>query len=216
MATSDATRHTTNVATARDTVATRDTTKPVLSRHFVALPEAARRLGVSLRTVQRRVEKGVLRSIERDGKRFVALEPSELWDAAEARHDATNVACRDTTEPVLSRHATRQSATNVAPTAAPPGASGDDFTAHLIEENRFLRGVVEQLQRDAAEVRAALRKALELAPKELPAPAEAKTGETPTEEIPNKIKQEKSRQKSAKNTTLVTSYADVLAELGEL
>jgi len=35
----------------------------------------------------------------------------------------------------------------------------------------FLRGVIEQLQRDGAEVRAALRKALELAPKQLAAPS---------------------------------------------
>ncbi len=35
----------------------------------------------------------------------------------------------------------------------------------------FLRSVIEQLQRDGAEVRAALRKALELAPKQLAAPS---------------------------------------------
>lgn len=46
--------------------------------------------------------------------------------------------------------------------------NNDDFNTHLIEENKFLRAVVEQLQRDGAETRAALREALKLAPKELP------------------------------------------------
>jgi hypothetical protein len=39
--------------------------------------------------------------------------------------------------------------------------------AQLETENAFLRGVVEQLQRDGAETRAALRKALDGQPKQL-------------------------------------------------
>jgi hypothetical protein len=45
----------------------------------------------------------------------------------------------------------------------------------------FLRGVIEQLQRDGAEVRAALRKALELAPKQLEAPPSAPSPVAPDE-----------------------------------
>jgi hypothetical protein len=43
----------------------------------------------------------------------------------------------------------------------------DDLLAHLKEENRFLRGLVEQRDRDAAELRAALREALKAMPKAL-------------------------------------------------
>jgi hypothetical protein len=56
----------------------------------------------------------------------------------------------------------------------PTGADGadrgadTDLTTHLAEENRFLRGVIEQLQRDGAETRAALREALKAMPKALP------------------------------------------------
>jgi hypothetical protein len=48
------------------------------------------------------------------------------------------------------------------------GADGADttLTAHLLDENRFLRGVIEQLQRDGAETRASLREALK-APRQL-------------------------------------------------
>jgi hypothetical protein len=38
----------------------------------------------------------------------------------------------------------------------------------LLEENRFLRTLIEQRDRDAAELRAALRKALDSVPKALP------------------------------------------------
>ncbi len=44
----------------------------------------------------------------------------------------------------------------------------NDFQAHLLEENRFLRTLIEQRDRDAAELRAALRKALDSVPKALP------------------------------------------------
>jgi hypothetical protein len=61
----------------------------------------------------------------------------------------------------------------------PTGADGadrgadTDLTTHLAEENRFLRGVIEQLQRDGAETRAALCEALK-------APRQLTSGTTPT------------------------------------
>ncbi|PQV62418.1 DNA binding domain-containing protein, excisionase family, partial [Abditibacterium utsteinense] len=92
--------------------ATRDTTKGDLSRDMtrqgVAISEAAKILGVSLRTVQRRLDKGELRSIERDGKRFVLLD--------------SNATERDTVSRQLSqRDATQEqnSATNDATEAKP-------------------------------------------------------------------------------------------------
>jgi hypothetical protein len=41
----------------------------------------------------------------------------------------------------------------------------NDFQSHLLEENRFLRTLIEQRDRDAAELRAALRTALAAMPK---------------------------------------------------
>jgi hypothetical protein len=62
------------------------------------------------------------------------------------------------------RDSVRQMDANGSPDVRPIDA---DFHAHLIEENKFLRATVEQLQRDGAETRAALRVALKAAPKQL-------------------------------------------------
>lgn len=134
-----------NDATARQGGATRDAT---VTRQGVALDVAARLLGVGLRTVQRRIRSGELRSIERDGRRLVLLDNAATIDAT-----------RDTV--------TRQSATNDA-TERDSDADLRDTLKHEREQNQFLRSVIEQLQRDGAETRAALREALKLAPKQLP------------------------------------------------
>ncbi len=110
-----------------------------VSRDTATVTEAAKRLRVTVRTVQRRLDRGELNSIEADGKRLVVL-PSEATAGATA--DATG----DTTA----------------------GDTGGAFMAHLVEENTFLRGLVEQRDRDAAELRAALRTALNAMPKALP------------------------------------------------
>ena len=129
--------------TARDSDATPDATGADVSRHLVALPEAARRLGVGLRTVQRRIERGELSVIERDGKRFVSLASDEIGDAT-----------GDATEGKVTRHDATETQQS--------DATGADMTAHLIGEVKFLRAALEQRDRDAAELRAALRAALKL------------------------------------------------------
>jgi hypothetical protein len=48
-----------------------------------------------------------------------------------------------------------------------PDADQSTLTAHLLEENRFLRGVIEAQNRDAAELRAALREALKISSRAL-------------------------------------------------
>ncbi len=152
--------------------ATRDTTKGDLSRdvtrHGVAISEAAQLLGVSIRTVQRRLDKGELRSIERDGKRFVLLDP-----------DATE---RDTVSRQLSQSDATQeqhSATNDATEATPKPLDWEKREADFREEIKFLRGLVEQRDRDAAEIRAALRKALEAEPRQLMSGAPQETTQAP-------------------------------------
>lgn len=121
-----------------------NTTDERLSRQGVALPDAARTLGVSLRTVQRRLDRGELAFIERDGKRFVLLEPGTIGHDKSCDSDATN----DTT-------------------ARQVAGLSSEREIELKEEIRFLRGLVEQRDRDAAEMRAALREALKAHPKQL-------------------------------------------------
>lgn len=131
--------------------ATRDTTSTILSRQGVALPVAAKALGVSLRTVQRRLDKGELGFIERDGKRFVLLDSGADGHDKARDSDAT----RDTF--VVSRDTTARQTTGLS----------TEREKELRDEIVFLRGLVEQRDRDAAELRAALRDALKITPRQL-------------------------------------------------
>ncbi len=152
-----------------------DTTDDATARDNVTFEEAARLLGVSLRTVQRRVKDGNLNSIERDGARLVCL-------ATGATDDAT----RDTTRRDNDATARQIDATKRDTAQA---GSTPDVTASLAqsrEEILFLRGLVEQRERDAAELRAALREALKAMPKAITAgnesaPIEAAQGAQSTQ-----------------------------------
>lgn len=108
---------------------------------WVSTATAATRLGVSERTVLRRAASGALESRKETTARGVVV--------------LVALDCGD------------------VPTSAATGADGADarLAEHLATENRFLRGVVEQLQRDGAETRAALREALRIAPRQLSAGA---------------------------------------------
>jgi excisionase family DNA binding protein len=132
---------------------TPDTPQGDSQRDSATITEAARLLGVSVRTVQRRLDNGDLRAIERDGKRLVDMTPDATSDVTQgdnvSRHDAT----RDTT--------------------------GDGSTPALLDqlkdENAFLRAQVdawrlqaEAANRTASETAAALREALKAMPKALP------------------------------------------------
>lgn len=138
--------------------ATRDTTGADLSRQGIALLVAARLLGVSLRTVQRRLDRGELGFLERDGKRFVLLESGATGHDKPRDNDATN----DTT-------------------ARQVASLSSERESELKEEIRFLRGLVEQRDRDAAELRAALREALKIAPRQLEAGESSASGNVATQ-----------------------------------
>lgn len=128
----------------------------------------AARLGLSERTVQRRARRGELEAREvsdEQGKRLLIR--------------------LDLPTPV---HAQSGEAADILARPADKLPSGADtsLTAHLIEENRFLRATVEQHQRSEAELRAALREALKAQPKQLSqgtnesarnAPQRAQTGD---------------------------------------
>lgn len=128
----------------------------------VTITAAAGVLGVTVRTVQRRLDSGILRSIMRDGRRLVLLDSGATDRATE------NATQRDT----MTRHATP----NVASRDTAPDDMATKYVAQIEAENRFLRLQIEEGNRNAAELRSALRKSLDNAPRQLtagtPAPDE--------------------------------------------
>lgn len=177
-------------ATAPRQNATNDATRDTTNRDTVSQSVAARRLGVSLRTVQRRIENGDLSTIERDGKRLVCLEPdatedatrrdkSATVDATEYDTGATNDATNRDSGATMTRH---------------DDAARAELLAHLQAENEYLKSQVdawrlqaEAANRTASETAAALRKALDAMPRAIEAPADAlsesttQRGSTPQE-----------------------------------
>ena len=159
---------------------------------WVSVAAAAAALGISSKTVWRRARAGELtaRKVagERGGKVWeIALNPSGQTDrpTGQARPDTERP--NDAQTPEIEREASGQ--TERPPSGQAAKASGQSvsdeagaaaqFTAHLVEENRFLRATVEQLQRDGAEVRAALREALRAMPKALPPATPTDAPESP-------------------------------------
>jgi hypothetical protein len=154
--------------------------------------EAAAALGISERAVQRRCRKGKLRA------RLVPTPTGQAWQIEAASLESASTRSDDTfdddtsdtngaTGPTLSTPATDETTrttpqaatlpTDTTETAPTPPTSGDAtpdtsdarYVAHLESENVFLRGLVEQRDRDAAELRAALRESLRAMPKQIEA-----------------------------------------------
>lgn len=138
--------------TTGDSDATRD------GARWLPFVEAAGALGVTLRTIQRRAASGELPSRDGHGGRVVLVKAPIATEAATRRDsDATT------------RHhdATRDSGHD---NGGKVEAELRDALEREREQVKFLRGLVEARDRDAAELRAALRKALDNASRALPAP----------------------------------------------
>jgi hypothetical protein len=114
-----------------------------LAREWVSVSDAAKARGVSVRTVKRWIENGEVETRKDGARRLVLLPVERDTEGTQEGHDAPSHVQKEDTKGTRSvnQHADRE--------------------AELKEEIRFLRGVIEQLQRDGAETRAALRKALE-------------------------------------------------------
>lgn len=126
-----------------------------MGAQWLPVATVAARLGISERTVQRRAQRGELEAravSDEQGKRLLI------------RLDVPTGADKVPT-PIHVQTGEAADTSRVAADKLPTG-EGTTLTAHLLSENAFLRGVIEQLQRDGAEVRAALRKALD-APRQL-------------------------------------------------
>ncbi len=138
---------------------------------WLSVPLAAQALGCSERTIQRRAQAGKIAA------RKVSRRDGEAWEIGlGAATGAATPAILPTGVPTGAATVLRVKPEGAAKSggSVPTGADIGAATlreVELKEEVNFLRGVVEQLQRDAAETRAALRKALEAMPKGLPSPA---------------------------------------------
>ncbi len=139
---------------------------------WLSVSAAALALGVSDRAIQKRAERGTLTA------RRVAHGRAHRWeiDAREIGGDAFANGSQDVRKMGAKRS---QDVRDIAAPEREPvrepfakGSQGgrdddDGFTARLLTqletENKFLRGVIEQMQRDGAETRAALRAALKFA-----------------------------------------------------
>jgi hypothetical protein len=156
MPTPDPTTTTTGTATGN----TPDAPAPA----WLSARDAAAALGVSEKTVWRRAKAGTLTArkvaSERGGEVWeIALEPTGQKRPAKPtdRPDKVKQSPESEREPTGQRPAkpTGQNSDGEADTGA-------RFMAHLEAENKFLRVALEQRDRDAAELRAALRAALKL------------------------------------------------------
>lgn len=121
--------------------------------------------GVSERTVRRRCEAGRVRARRETTSRGVVwlIHPDEVRPGAATFADGAAISAASEIEAgkQLTGGLSWSGAAKVRPQA------DTALLDHVLEENRFLRGLLEQRDRDAAELRAALRKALDGAPKQL-------------------------------------------------
>jgi hypothetical protein len=132
---------------------------------WLSTADAAALLGVSPRAVQRRAERGTIAARKVDhGRSFRWEIDARDLDANTSAATSSNVRLKFAQCSPITREDVRQMDANTSPDVR---AIDSDFHAHLIEENKFLRATVEQLQRDGAEVRAALREALKSKPPQL-------------------------------------------------
>ena len=160
---------------------------------WLTTSQAAARLGISERTVRRRCEGGKLAAhqVTTDSGREWRVDPAAVGadssgqaadtapaklrtgaDTQEQPADTCGQAADGVRTPAAKQVAAPadSSGQGAAITADAPATAADTSREQeLREEVKFLRGVVEQQQRDAAELRAALREALRMSARALPA-----------------------------------------------
>jgi hypothetical protein len=155
---------------------------------WLTVAQAANRLGVSPRAVQKRCANGTLAA------RRVSTPAGDRWEVEAANLDASRTRAgepigREPREPDASLDGVSrlEPCAPVANLDANPRAIGREPDANeptreaeLREEVKFLRSLLEARDRDAAELRAALREALRLAPKQLPTGASDGAQDVPT------------------------------------
>jgi excisionase family DNA binding protein len=141
--------------TARQSGATRGDSQ----RDSATITEAARILGVSVRTVQRRLDNGKLESFESEGKRFVRLTPDATANATQGdsvtRHDAPSDATEGDTR--LGRLEGYQMAQFEQRLQAAIAQAVEVATAPLLEMLKEQRAQIDRLE--MAQIPTSLKKA---------------------------------------------------------
>ena len=146
---------------------------------WLTTSQASARLDVAAKTVRRRIERGELeaRKSAREGGGVGWL----VWirDECETDNETPIETDKGRERNGQPRRQIERETDNETPIEADKGAERNahetdsdrdsERVSDLRDEVKFLRGVIEQLQRDGAETRAALREALKSAPKQLTA-----------------------------------------------
>lgn len=146
------------------------------ARQWLTTSQAAAALGVAPKTIRRRIERGELeaRKMPRDGGGVSwRVQIGDERDSSEDISRDSSTPTKGTTQHPRNAHAERvkdSSTPSERDSSEDMGAErkgqlnaheeDSDRVSDLRDEVKFLRGVIEQLQRDGAEVRAALREAL--------------------------------------------------------
>jgi hypothetical protein len=167
---------------------------PQLSTRWLTVAKAAAQIGISERATQRRCKSGKLRArltATPTGQQW-EIDPTEIEEQAKQsgdtsdrddirRRDSNDAETTPTTEETTLPTATAPTqTTETTPRDDSPDTQANSdlaakYVAQLETENRFLRAAVEARDRDAAELRAALRKALEAMPKQITSGEESST-----------------------------------------
>jgi flagellar biosynthesis GTPase FlhF len=154
-----------------------ENTAPDLSEYsaWQTIGEAATAARVSERTLRKRIKAGEVEAVKTaitgGGVAWRVAPETETAPEAERKNEpeARRKPFERETETERKRAGSEsENAPEVSePRAAPEteAAARGELLAHLQSENAFLRGLVEQRDRDAAELRAALREALKAMPK---------------------------------------------------
>jgi hypothetical protein len=129
----------------------------------LTINQAAARLGISERTLRRRIKAGAVKA------RKVACEGGGTQLLIEVHSVPAKVTrTPDTVPDNFESENANVPDTRAGQSDSVPDTANGEVLALLKSENAFLRGLVEQRDRDAAELRAALREALKAMPKALP------------------------------------------------
>lgn len=128
--------------------------------NWLGAAQVAQILGISKRAVQSRCKRGLYRS------RRVQTPQGEAWEIDAATVEGTANHDPQTREPFTVK--SREEGANFTANGKP---AAPDFAGRYVEqlerENAFLRAQIEEGNRNAAEIRAALREALKAQPRQL-------------------------------------------------
>jgi hypothetical protein len=147
-----------------------------IENEWLASAEACRILGISDRTLKRRIEAGdvesKLETLPRGGVRRVVRVTDRAGQSGDARGPSVRATNERETESVRANADERAGrAGQIERATRGPEVESGNVAAQQVErlekEVEFLRGLVEQHQRAEAELRAALRETLKAMPREL-------------------------------------------------